>query len=179
MKRVKLTQGKWAIIDDEDEERVKAFKWCLQRNDYTRKSGETIYKLYAARSTYKEKSRSTALLHRFILGANPGQEVDHVNGNGLDCRRKNLRFATRSQNRANSKFGTGVWNKKGYATSRYTGVKFWGRKSSAVITVRNKKIHLGSFNSEKQAARAYDHAAVYYHGEFATGLNFKRPKATA
>jgi hypothetical protein len=106
-------------------------------------------------------------LNRVIMDAPPGLLVDHRNGNTLDNRRTNLRLATCSQNRINSQ------RDKSKTSSRYVGVSLEkGRgKWLAYISYNGKRIHLGRFDNELDAARAYDLAAVKYHGEFAR-LNF-------
>lgn len=108
-------------------------------------------------------------LHRLICGTAAGSETDHINGNGLDNRRVNLRTATPAQNSANT------WKPKRPDgrphTSRYKGVTRtkWGW--SAKITVNQKCRRIGTFGSEADAARAYDEAAIEAWGEFAR-LNF-------
>jgi hypothetical protein len=109
-------------------------------------------------------------MHRFILGVtDPTQEVDHRNGYGMDNRRENLRLATRSQNGANRR------KTARKTSSRFRGV-FWckGKEQwQATVKLHGKQIILGYFSDEKDAARAYDVAAVEHHGEFAN-LNFNR-----
>jgi hypothetical protein len=102
----------------------------------------------------------TRLLHRIILDAPKGTDVDHINGNGLDNRRCNLRLATRSQNHAN-RF------KKPGTTSRFKGVRFERNRWHAQIRVQYKKTYLGSFRDEIDAALAYNAAALEAFGEFA------------
>lgn len=104
-------------------------------------------------------------MHRLLVGAERGIEVDHKNRDGLDCRRENLRVATRSQNASNSPSIGG--------TSKYKGVN-WHRargKWAAYIKHNMVRKYLGLFLSEQDAACAYDAAAIRMHGEFAY-LNF-------
>jgi hypothetical protein len=106
-------------------------------------------------------------IHREIMNAPDGLLVDHKNGDGLDNRRSNLRLATHSQNQCNKlKIKTKV-------TSQYVGVHFDKRRSQWATSIRNngKTIWLGRFDSEIDAAKAYDQAAKKHHGEFAR-LNF-------
>jgi len=155
---IPLTQGKVALVDDEDAERVLAMrKWWAARR------GKTYYAVARVAGSHP---RREVLMHRFILGAPPGTEVDHCNGNGCDNRRDNIRVCSHGENQRN----VGKWYIGG---SRYLGVSWFRRtqKWRARICVNSKHITLGYFNDEVEAARAYDEAARKYHGEFAT-LNF-------
>lgn len=149
MIEIPLTQGQVALIDDEDWDLVSEFKWFAQKDKKT---------YYARRA-----NRPKVLLHRFILQAKVGQKVDHIKGNWLDNRRENLRIATSSQNQ---------WNQQAYSqrgSSKFKGVSLYRPYSKwlACIRVNNKRIHLGYFKDEKEAALAYNEAALEYFGEFA------------
>lgn len=100
------------------------------------------------------------------MGEPSGLEIDHINRNGLDNRRSNLRIATRSQQRANQL-------KRTHHTT-YKGIFAWGNKWAARISYDNKKYHLGVFDFQEDAAKAYDEAARRLHGQFAR-LNFPLP----
>jgi len=154
MREIPLTQGKVAIVDEEDADRVLAFKWSATR---CRDTG----RYYAGR----REGRRFVSLHRFILNAPPDRQVDHVNRDGLDNRRSNLRLATPSQNQ---------WNRERRSDNR-TGFKgVFAHKSGkwqALIKANRKHIYLGLFDSKEDAARAYDLAALLLHGEFAR-INF-------
>jgi len=105
-------------------------------------------------------------MHREMMNAPAGMLVDHRNGDNLDNRRSNLRLATPTENSCNRRKKTG-------GSSRYKGVTFNRRSGKwfARIRIHGKCIFLGTFESEVEAARAYDAAAKKYHGEFAC-LNF-------
>lgn len=115
-------------------------------------------------------------MHRLLMNPSPGQVVDHINGDGLDNRRHNLRLATTSGNLANA----GKWGKKA-ATSKYKGVSFARKNQWRVrMGVKGRRIEIGTFATEEEAARAYDVAALQHFGEFAR-LNFpeSRPQCWA
>lgn len=153
MRKIKLTQGKYAIVDDEDYERVSQYKW------YANRIGSNIY---AVRSEGGRVNRKFIFLHRFIIDAPKNSMVDHINRNGLDCRRENLRFATKSQNMRNR--GPNANNSSGFKGVSWDGKR---RKWQANITIQGKQIGLGRYETAREAAHAYDDAARKYHGEFA------------
>lgn len=153
-KEIPLTQGKVAVVDEEDFDRLNKHKW------YACKNGNTFY---ALRKSNVNGKRLTILMHREILGLKPGDPgVDHRDGNGLNNRRKNLRLASHEQNGMNRRR-----NKNG--TSRFKGV-YWEknhRKWHVRIKFGGKYVHIGYFDSEEDAARAYDEKAKELFGEFA------------
>jgi len=160
-RRIKLYTDKpvaakhqFAIVDQDDYQKLAGYPWQLYEN----KSGN----LYAVRF---DNGRSIKM-HRVIMNAPPGKIVDHRNHEGLDNTKRNLRFATISQNNCNVK-------RTKNCSSKYKGVcRRKGRnKWHACISYNCKKIHLGYFDNEEDAARAYDEAAKVYHGNFAM-LNF-------
>lgn len=153
---IPLTQGYYAIVDKDDYEMLSKFKWRVKPS----KSGV----VYAFRRQYINggKGKTTPIrMHRFIMNADDGQMVDHINGNGLDNRKSNLRFCCNQENAAN--------RKKAHGTSKYKGVNWHKAAKSwvAQATLNDKKIHLGYYKTEEEAALAYNKGAVIVFGEFA------------
>lgn len=163
MKTIPLTRGKVAIVDDEDFEKVDAIKW------YALKRRELWH------ASHKDKKRACIYMHRFIMAAPDGFEVDHVNGDGLDNRKVNLRVCTKRENARHRRSGDKT------KTSRFQGVSRHpnGRWRAAICAGppgpdgAAKQIHIGHFKDENDAARAYDRAALKYFGPFAV-TNFPR-----
>ena len=154
---VPLTRGLFARVDIADALRVMERRWCAVSKKQT---------FYAVRALC-DGGRSTLSMHRFLLNAPVGVQVDHIDGNGLNNSRVNLRFATNAMNSANRMKRPGT-------TSRYKGVH-WNKqygKWRAEITVNWKHLHIGTFDDEIAAACAYDAAARQHFGEFAR-TNFK------
>jgi len=163
VKHVSLSQGAFAIVDDNDFLTVSRFNWHLKKD--ARKTS------YAVRNNKRGLSPALIKMHRVIAEANPGQIVDHVNGNGLDNRRRNLRIATPSLNQANRRVAIGRHGVKGVHYIPYTQNKGkrWDRAKpwKAEITVSRRTISIGYFKTKDEAAAAYDVAAKRYFGEFA------------
>ena len=150
---IKLSKGAVAIMDSYDYHKYgKRHKWYLSGGGYA-----------ARQISIGKKANRLVFLHHFVLGMKRGFEVDHINGNKLDNRRCNLRFATRQQNQ---------FNKPKYKNckSKYKGVTFHKRKTGkqwqAAISMGGKSKYLGIFYTEEEARSAYNAAAKKVHGEF-------------
>jgi len=159
-RRIYLGDEEWTIVDGDVYYRLGHLKWQIK--------GNRGRKFYAVRFAKIGPGRTKLLnLHRVITNAPKGLIVDHKNGCSLDNRRDNLRLATASQNCQN------VPKRKKNTSSRFIGVSFdkEHRKWRAAISYQGKKIWLGYFDNEIDAACAYDAAARKYYGEFAR-LNF-------
>ena len=157
-RRIPLTQGKYAIVDPEDYERLSRHKWHLNMDVHTN---------YACRNIMIGPKKVQIKMHREILKPPRHLFVDHINHNGLDNRKANIRLATRSQN---------SWNRISHklnTSSRYKGVHWHihSKKWVARIGVNGRRIALGYYDDQVEAAKAYDKAAKKHHGEFAV-LNF-------
>jgi hypothetical protein len=146
-------RGLYAIVDDEDINLLIQVSWALNNIGYA-----------IHHTTRKGKSKSY-LMHRVIMKAVKGQQVDHINGNKLDNRKSNLRFSTQTENRFNARKGF-----KKY--SQYKGVRFspnypkkpWMARFKRTL---DKEVYIGQFENERHAALAYDLWIVDMVGEFA------------
>jgi hypothetical protein len=152
-KQIPLTQGQFAIVDDEDYEELSKFKWHALPK-YNSKM------LYAARNSPREpgEKRSKIYMAIEIMKPRKGLVVDHINHNTLDNRKENLRNVTQSQNIRNC-----IPRK---SASGFRGVSIINNKFRAQIRVNLKMVYLGLFINPKDAANAYEKAAEMYFGEF-------------
>lgn len=152
MRKIKLSQGKYALVDNEDFDVISKYKWYYANG-------------YAQRSQYMGGGRSNKKvivqqMHRLIMGSPDGKMVDHKNHDCLDNRKSNLRVCSRTENRRNARKHSN--NKSGYK-----GVWFENGKFRSAIWNGIKNINLGTFSTAKEAALAYDSAAISRYGEFA------------
>lgn len=159
-KTIELTRDQIAIVDDNDFPDVSRDRWHAVWDGW---------RFYAARNKPRAEGGGKIRMHRQIMGAAPDDEVDHVNGDGLDNRRPNLRLATTSLNQANS--GKGAGNRSGFKgvclRAKWPSGRPRPKPWHAYIRVSGKQRHLGYFRSRKEAARAYDRAALKNFGPFA------------
>jgi hypothetical protein len=156
-RRIPLTQGKYAIVDPEDYEFLVHYKW------YAAKQGYTYYAI-------RKHAGKHISMHRQIINAPKGLVCDHIDHNGLNNTKQNLRNCTQSQNACNQR-------KRRNKSSTYKGTH-WHRRDKkwhARIKANGHRYFLGCFNKEIDAAKAYDKAAKIYHGQFAS-LNFPNLK---
>lgn len=151
-----LATWKEIWIDDEDFDRVNKYNWCIGINNYV-----------IATNIWKENGDRTSIrLARFILNlTDPELQVDHIDRNPFNNQKENLRVCKNYQN---------MWNQGPYK-GKYKGVCFHINRNKWIssISVHSKRIHLGSFDTEVEAARAYDEGSRKYHGEFGY-LNFTK-----
>lgn len=166
MKEIALRGGLVALVDDADFEAVNRFAWSAYRY------GAKQTHLYAAR---RENDRML-MMHRFILDAAKGAIVDHINHNGLDNQRANLRFCTHQENMRNRKKGAGgLCPFKGVeidSTPGHGGIFYRAR-----IRVLGKIVRGRRFRNVVEAAQSYDRLAIMHFGEFAC-TNFPREQYT-
>lgn len=160
---IPLTRGLVAVVDEEDYERVAAFKWHARPKYKT----DGFYAVNG-RGGAKPTSYGVQYLHRFVLSAPSDMFVDHINGDGLDNRRENLRLATLSQNNINIHRP----NPTGFRGVEKTQSGRW--RARLVI---NRQLHCSCpFDMPEEAAKAYDQMARQHHGAFAV-LNFPQVAA--
>jgi hypothetical protein len=155
MKYLILSHGKFSQVDAADFDWLNQWKWSYRRDGYVVRAQHV--------GVFNGKQKQQMIrLHRFIMAAPEGMSVDHVNGDGLDNRRCNLRICTHTQNHQNRKSRVA-------STSIYKGVYWWKHRQCwiAKITVNGSPKTLGQYDNQEEAALAYNAAAIKYFGEFA------------
>jgi hypothetical protein len=160
-RRIKLTRGKYAIVDVEDFERLNKYKWHCTHYGYAKRS--------VPNKSGKGRKQGEIYMHKLICPAPAGMIVDHINRKSRDNRRVNLRVATQKQNVWNRKF-----IKKGGKT-RLQGIR-WDKnreKWHVRLTVNGRRRSFGYYADQDEAAKAYDRVAEKYRGEYAV-LNFPK-----
>lgn len=157
MKHLELSRGLRALVDDEDHERLSGYRWF---------ANVKLRTAYAYRTVSLDGKNKNTLLHREIMCAPPGLDVDHINGDGLDNRRENLRICTRAENMRNQT------HKAANKSSQFKGVS-WAkqkRKWLAGIRLNERHVFLGYFDREEDARDAYAAAAREAFGDFAAPI---------
>lgn len=152
MKQITLPNGKVALVDDEDFERVNAYKWGVLI---------TKGKAYVWRYVYSGGKRKGVYLHREIMDTPQGMSVDHIDGDGLNNQKSNMRNCTHQENLFNER-------KKAKTSSIFKGV-WWDnarKRWAASLRLNGKTIHLGRYDDEVEAALAYNSAAIKNFGKY-------------
>lgn len=155
MRKIKLTRGKVALVDDEDFEELNKHNWQVQKN-------KDRNNWYAVRTDHSGKKQKTVRMHSLILNTPKLKQTDHIDGNGLNNQRSNLRIATSSQNSWNAKI-------RKDNTSGYKGVCWHKLAKKWLVSISyNGKLHyLGLSEDKHQAALVYNVAANYLFGNYA------------
>ena len=159
MKKIQLGGRKgskitgYALVDDEDFEKLNKHKW------YATKGTNTLYARRAVPTT--TSGQRTVSMHRVIMQTPKGMDTDHIDGDGLNNQKENLRVCIRSENLMNQ-------SRSRNNTSGYKGVN-WNKRDKkwiSQIKVKGKQVHLGCFSEKEEAYKAYCEASKRYHGEF-------------
>lgn len=160
MKRIDLTQGYFALVDDEDYSDLADYKWHYKSPGYANRTA------YKGRIKGKDQYESV-LMHREIMKAGDNKHVDHINRNGLDNRKKNLRVCTHQQN---------MFNRGKFQSRHFKGVEVRLNGFGAYIKLNQKQYRIGTFPTAHSAALARDMWALEMHGNYAD-TNFKPLKS--
>jgi hypothetical protein len=152
-KEILLRNGMTAIVDDEDFDWLSQWVWTSTGNGG-----------YVRRQVRNGLTCVVVVMHRLVIDAPDGTEVDHINGNKLDNRRCNLRLATSSENHCNRAKYVGTYSSQFKGVSWHSASRLW----RAQIKVNRRAMHIGYFRTEVDAAIAYNEAAQKHHGAFAS-----------
>jgi hypothetical protein len=158
-KKIELRNGGHVIVDSEDYEQLSAYAW--RRDDHTRPNGSSVS--YATRFTKKDNGNHTRVyMHRQIMDTPKGTLTDHINHDGLDNRRANLRFCNHTQNQNNARPQKG-------RSSKWRGVTYYkkNRKFLSSLIYNKKRYYLGMNRSEGTMAMIWNAKAMELFGEFA------------
>jgi hypothetical protein len=159
MKKIKLTRGYEAIVDDEDYEHLNQFKWAAQP-----KGDGSIYAYRMSRRTYSFEKRHNIRMHRDIVNCPENKVVDHINHNTLDNRKVNLRISSHTENMRNRKLQKN--NKLGTPGISFVPVNT-NNPWRVTIRIGEKWPHyVGSYETKELAEQAYKDASIQYHGKF-------------
>lgn len=162
MKLIKISRNKFTKVDDDDFEKASRYKWCAL------KSANTFYAIHTFRKGKQFGKSNGIRLHSLIMNPPVGFEIDHINGDGLDNQKSNLRIVTRAEN------GRCFKTKQAGTTSMFRGV-YWNsriKKWRAHVKFNQKQYHCGYFLDETLAAIARDKKAIEL-GYSIQGLNFR------
>lgn len=160
MKKVKVFSNTYgthtAIIDKDFHDEFKKYSWFVQ--PMVKQNNKKFY----VRTNNKEFRSGYIFLHRLVIGAKSGEEVDHINGDTLDNRRENLRICTRKENARNREIPSNN-------SSGLKGVSYCKRTRRFRAYIRHNRIqrHLGYFSTAREAGAAYDRAALKLFKNFA------------
>jgi hypothetical protein len=159
MKKIPLTQGLFAIVDDEDFKRLSKFKWWAERDHSTRSVRARRYSHLIKTDTGKLR-KIYVFMHNEILANQHSGRVDHINLDTLDNRRSNLRLCSHKQNCRNRRM-------RSDNTTGFKAVKKNKKGFGAFISTDQGRVWTGTFRTAIEAARAYNEAAKKHYGEFA------------
>ncbi len=153
MKKIFLAKNKYALVDDDDYEALSKHRWYVCKSRYN---------TYAVGSAIKNGRHKTTRMHREIMRPSKCMQVDHIDGDGLNNQKSNLRIVTNSQNQMN--VPTRRDNKSGFkGVFLRKDCNAW----RAYIDLNYMRVHLGNFKSKEEACRARQKASAEFHGEFA------------
>lgn len=158
MKKIPISQGKEVLVDDIDYEKLSQHKWCALKSRGTFYARRTAYQKIGKKWEVEQR----ILMHRELMNPVRSMQVDHIDGNGLNNQRSNLRICSQDENR---------WNvgKPRHNTSGFKGVCFHKLTKMWQVSLRknSKQIYVGLYPTKEKAAEAYLEACLKYHGSFA------------